>query len=460
MSRSGLFSTESDLDTSPPAAAAPSPDLSNTPPLPAFSLSDKEKDNQLSILLRLLQRASRSPEEMIEGALELSLVGLLSRGVLEGLCKSVGLGDAQSASVLGLQSQHALALTQMQRVAAGAPAPAPMAPVSIRTLLEAPIDLPQLGGGASSSTALSLRGAPAALPSTCGPSSGPGGSPWDSLLSPTAASSFGLGSFAVASRFTSEFTLLERLGQGGGGAVFRARNILDGTEYAIKRVFFWSRPGSSAQSEVAAQRVLREVRALARLNHPNVCRYHSAWIETDWPSFFDNVVAGATSVSAAGRQQPGTPLKRTGSLKLLKASGAATDLPLSESGASGTSGPELTNPNLTNSYLTNPNQSLGSMEDLVLARQDALLGLGPLNTERIGLSPRAPPRPARACASPAWRPTGARTSAAAAPRRPRRACPRARGRPLPARRPSTRAPLAPLATARTTTRPELSRASR
>ena len=141
MSRSGLFSTESDLDTSPPAAAAPSPDLSNTPPLPAFSLSDKEKDNQLSILLRLLQRASRSPEEMIEGALELSLVGLLSRGVLEGLCKSVGLGDAQSASVLGLQSQHALALTQMQRVAAGAPAPAPMAPVSIRTLLEAPIDL-------------------------------------------------------------------------------------------------------------------------------------------------------------------------------------------------------------------------------------------------------------------------------------------------------------------------------
>ena len=343
MPQSGLFSTESDLDTSPPAVAAPSPDQSNAPPLPAFSLSDKEKDNQLSILLRLLQRASRSPEEMIEGALELSLVGLLSRGVLEGLCKSVGLGDAQSASVLGLQSQQALALTQM-RVAAGAPAPAPMAPVSIRTLLEAPIDLPQLGGGASSSTALSLRGAPAALPS-----SGPGGSPWGSLLSPTAASSFGLGSFAVASRFTSEFTLLERLGQGGGGAVFRARNILDGTEYAIKRVFFWSRPGSSAQSEVAAQRVLREVRALARLNHPNVCRYHSAWIETDWPSFFDNVVAGAASGSAAGRQQHGTaPHTRTGSLKLLKASGAAADLPLSESGTSGTSGPELTNPNLTN----------------------------------------------------------------------------------------------------------------
>ncbi|KOO34943.1 putative serine threonine-protein kinase gcn2-like protein [Chrysochromulina tobinii] len=144
-----------------------------------------------------------------------------------------------------------------------------MAPVSIRTLLEAPIDLPQLGGGASSSTALSLRGAPAALPSTCGPSSGPGGSPWDSLLSPTAASSFGLGSFAVASRFTSEFTLLERLGQGGGGAVFRARNILDGTEYAIKRVFFWSRPGSSAQSEVAAQRVLREI--VQGLEHVHAC---------------------------------------------------------------------------------------------------------------------------------------------------------------------------------------------
>ena len=95
------------------------------------------------------------------------------------------------------------------------------------------------------------------------------------------------GGFDVGSRLASEFMLLERLGQGGGGAVYRAKHLLDGSEYAIKRVTFWSRPGAPAHSELSAQRVLREVQALAMLNHPNVCRYHSAWVETDWPAFFN-----------------------------------------------------------------------------------------------------------------------------------------------------------------------------
>ena len=63
-----------------------------------------------AVLLRLLQRSSRNPEDLIDGAVELSLVGLLSRETLSELCKSMGLGDDQSATVL--QSQSALALVR------------------------------------------------------------------------------------------------------------------------------------------------------------------------------------------------------------------------------------------------------------------------------------------------------------------------------------------------------------
>lgn len=105
-------------------------------------------------------------------------------------------------------------------------------------------------------------------------------------VAPGAANAFGLGSFRH-SRLASEYRLLERLGQGGGGSVVRAQNLIDGNYYALKRITFWVRSGES-HSESAAQLALREVQALARLNHPHVCRYYSAWIETDWAASFED----------------------------------------------------------------------------------------------------------------------------------------------------------------------------
>ena len=244
-----------------------------------------------AVLLRLLQRSSRNPEDLIDGAVELSLVGLLSRETLSELCKSMGLGDDQSATVL--QSQSALALVRARSTMStgsdasifpwrggGAAAAAPSgAQLSIRSLLHpAASEAP-----AHPTTALALPSAAA------GVAQPPTQQPAHPLISPMAGSAYGLRGFDVGSRLASEFKLLERIGQGGGGAVYRARNLLDGTEYAIKRVTFWSRPGAPAASESTARRVLREVHALAQLNHPNVCRYYSAWVETDWPSFYNTV---------------------------------------------------------------------------------------------------------------------------------------------------------------------------
>lgn len=74
----------------------------------------------------------------------------------------------------------------------------------------------------------------------------------------------------VPSRYTSEFEELEHLGRGGFGSVYRVRNVLDGREYAMKKIAV----------DAMLDRVLREVKILARLeDHAHIVRYYTAWLE-------------------------------------------------------------------------------------------------------------------------------------------------------------------------------------
>ncbi|UCM87362.1 serine/threonine-protein kinase [Streptomyces marincola] len=72
------------------------------------------------------------------------------------------------------------------------------------------------------------------------------------------------------------FELLSRIGTGGMGAVWRARDLALDREVAVKEV----RPADpAAYAEPEAERklrerVVREARALARIDHPNVVRVH------------------------------------------------------------------------------------------------------------------------------------------------------------------------------------------
>lgn len=69
-------------------------------------------------------------------------------------------------------------------------------------------------------------------------------------------------------RYASEFVEIEKLGDGGFGTVHRSLNRLDSTEYAVKKII-----GGSLET------VLREVKILASLDHPNIVRYYQAWLE-------------------------------------------------------------------------------------------------------------------------------------------------------------------------------------
>ena len=87
------------------------------------------------------------------------------------------------------------------------------------------------------------------------------------------------------SRYASEFTELSPLGKGGFGTVFKCKNSFDGRDYAVKKVIIKSAIDSDGQLPKqftqTLQRVLREVKILAYLDHPNIVRYYTAWLEVD-----------------------------------------------------------------------------------------------------------------------------------------------------------------------------------
>ena len=77
------------------------------------------------------------------------------------------------------------------------------------------------------------------------------------------------------SRFMTDFEPEGFMGKGGFGTVLKARNKSEDLFYAIKVVRF----RDFAVPSKRFQKVFREVTTLARLDHVNVVRYYSAWLE-------------------------------------------------------------------------------------------------------------------------------------------------------------------------------------
>ena len=104
--------------------------------------------------------------------------------------------------------------------------------------------------------------------------------------------------FQERSRYLEDFVEYGCLGKGGFGTVFRAQNKLDGRQYAIKKIRF-----SSVYSP-RYQRIVREVKSLACMDHLNIVRYNAAWVEecSDSRQESEDSEATATDEITAGTE--------------------------------------------------------------------------------------------------------------------------------------------------------------
>lgn len=78
-----------------------------------------------------------------------------------------------------------------------------------------------------------------------------------------------------SSRYLSDFIELEFIGEGGFGSVYKAFHKIDQTMYAIKKIIIKN------LDQTKNMRIFKEVQFLASLNHKNVVRYYSTWIDLD-----------------------------------------------------------------------------------------------------------------------------------------------------------------------------------
>uniref|UniRef100_A0A3Q1IK64 non-specific serine/threonine protein kinase n=1 Tax=Anabas testudineus TaxID=64144 RepID=A0A3Q1IK64_ANATE len=93
---------------------------------------------------------------------------------------------------------------------------------------------------------------------------------------------------STQSRFTSEFDSIERLGKGGFGRVYKAREKLLDKYYAIKIVN-------------CKEKALREVKALSDLSHQHIIRYYVCWVED---SEYKQDITDSDSVQSVSDSSP------------------------------------------------------------------------------------------------------------------------------------------------------------
>lgn len=101
-----------------------------------------------------------------------------------------------------------------------------------------------------------------------------------------------------------KFRILERLGKGGMGVVYKAYDEALQRYVAIKAV-----TRELASSEIARRRFIREARAVAAIRHTNVITIHAVESQGEIPYLVMELIDGCTLRAFRKREEPLTPLR-------------------------------------------------------------------------------------------------------------------------------------------------------
>jgi len=152
-----------------------------------------------------------------------------------------------------------------------------------------------MASDANANTSRLPRGESSSAPGASVPPSGAGADnapsafgPEDSLLHPA----------QMAGRKLGQYTILEKIGQGGMGSVFKAFDTALERTIALK--VFFSNPLDDPKQ---VQRFMREARSLARLNHPNLLHVYNVGVENECYYFAMELLEGDTMAGEIKRRR-------------------------------------------------------------------------------------------------------------------------------------------------------------
>jgi len=122
-------------------------------------------------------------------------------------------------------------------------------------------------------------------------------------------------------RTLGQYTIISKIGQGGMGAVYKARDSALKRDVAVK--VLWSSPLDDPR---VAERFVREARCLARLSHPNLLHVYNVGTQGDLKYFAMELLEGETLAMALQRTPlKGSPMKKPEAINIIGQMLAALD---------------------------------------------------------------------------------------------------------------------------------------